>query len=114
MIGNLARRREQTENEAVDSTDLRTRRTPVRLAFANHMNRFVTGDGAPRTPERAEMLARVDPTLDRPVILFQDLLRYCTGRCWQMWARSPAAWSTAEAGGKAACLSVLMTRGEGW
>jgi hypothetical protein len=24
------------------------------------MNRFVTGDGAPRTPERAEMLARVD------------------------------------------------------
>src|SRR5271170_7539531 len=38
------------------------------------MNRFVTGDGAPRTPERAEMLARVDPTLDRPVILFQDVI----------------------------------------
>jgi hypothetical protein len=36
------------------------------------MNRFVTGDGAPRTPKRVEMLARVDPTLDRPVILFQD------------------------------------------
>jgi hypothetical protein len=56
----LARRREQVENEAVQQTDLRTRRTPVHLAFANHMNRFVTGDGAPRTPERAEMLARVD------------------------------------------------------
>ena len=39
------------------------------------MNRFVTGDGAPRTPERAEMLARVDPTLDRSVILFQDVTR---------------------------------------
>src|SRR5258707_11194006 len=38
------------------------------------MNRFVTSDGAPRTPERAEMLARVDPTLDRPVILFQDVI----------------------------------------
>jgi hypothetical protein len=38
------------------------------------MNRFVTGDGAPRTPERAEMLARADPTLDRPVILFKDVI----------------------------------------
>ena len=38
------------------------------------MNRFVTGDGPPRTPERAEMLARVDPMLDRPVILFQDII----------------------------------------
>jgi hypothetical protein len=37
----------QTENEAVQYTDLRTRRTPVRLAFANHMNRFVAGDRAP-------------------------------------------------------------------
>jgi hypothetical protein len=33
MIGNLDHRREQTENEAVQLTDLRTRRTPVRLAF---------------------------------------------------------------------------------
>ena len=54
----------------MQQADLRTCRTPARLAFANHMNRFVTGDGAPRTPERAEMLARVDPMLDRPVILF--------------------------------------------
>jgi hypothetical protein len=38
------------------------------------MNRFVTDDGGPRTPERAEMLARVDPALDRPVILFQDVI----------------------------------------
>ena len=43
------------------------------------MNRFVTGDGAPRTPERAEMLARVDPTLDRPVILFQDVIEILHG-----------------------------------
>src|SRR5580700_9492196 len=43
------------------------------------MNRFVTGNGAPRTPERAEMLARVDPTLDRPVILFQDIIEILHG-----------------------------------
>jgi hypothetical protein len=43
MIGNLVGRSEQTENEAVQQTDLRTCRTPARLAFANHMNRFVTG-----------------------------------------------------------------------
>jgi hypothetical protein len=49
------------------------------LAFANHMNRFVTGDGAPRTPERPEMLARVDPTLNRPVILFQDVIEILHG-----------------------------------
>ena len=99
MIGNLVRRREQTENEAVNYTDLRTRRTPVRLAFANYMNRFVTGDGAPRTPERVEMLARVDPTLDRPVILFQAVIEILHGAVWQLSARSPAAWSMAMAGG---------------
>ena len=52
MIGNLVRRREQTENEAVNLTDLRARRTPVRLAFANHMNRFVTDDGGPSFPDQ--------------------------------------------------------------
>ena len=43
------------------------------------MNRFVTGDGAVRATERAEMLARVDPTLDRPVILFQDIIEILHG-----------------------------------
>jgi hypothetical protein len=51
MIGNLARRSEQTENEAVQQTDLRTRRTPARLAFAYHMNRFIAGDGTPCSRE---------------------------------------------------------------
>jgi hypothetical protein len=39
MIGILVRRREQTENEVVQQTD-----TAARLAFADHMNRFVAGD----------------------------------------------------------------------
>jgi len=51
MIGNLVRRREETNNEVVQQTDLRTRRTSVRLAFANHMDRLVAGDGAPSSPE---------------------------------------------------------------
>jgi hypothetical protein len=38
MIGNLVRRREQTENEAVYWTELRT---PVPLTLADHMNRLV-------------------------------------------------------------------------
>ena len=48
MIGILVRRREQTENEAMQETDLRC--TATRLAFADHMNRFVAGDGTPSSP----------------------------------------------------------------
>src|SRR5258707_5949163 len=40
----------------MEQTDLHTCRTPARLAFADHMNRLVTGQGAPSTPERPEML----------------------------------------------------------
>jgi len=46
------------------------RRTPARLAFADHMNRFIAGDRAPSSPEGAKMLTRADPALDRPMILF--------------------------------------------
>jgi hypothetical protein len=71
MIGNLARCREQVENEAVHQTDLRT---PARLAFADQMNRFIAGDRAPSSPEGAKMLPRADPTLDRPMICSSTLL----------------------------------------
>ena len=54
----------------MEQTDLRPCRASVRLAFANHMNRFVTGDRAPSSPERPEMLTGADPALDGPVILF--------------------------------------------
>ena len=74
MIENLARRSEQTENEAVEQTDFRARRTSIRLAFAEHMNCFVTGDRAPSSPERAKMLACAYPALDRPMILFQNVV----------------------------------------
>ena len=50
MIGNLARRSEQIENEAVQQTDLRTRLTPARLAFADHMHRFIAGNVGSRAP----------------------------------------------------------------
>jgi hypothetical protein len=38
----------------VHQTDLRTRRTPARLAFADHMNRFIAGDRTPRGPKRSD------------------------------------------------------------
>ena len=51
MIGILVRRHEQTEHEVVQWTDLRTRRTPARLSFADHMDRLVAGDRTPSSPE---------------------------------------------------------------
>ena len=68
MIGILVRRREQTENEVVQHTD-----TTARLAFADHMNRFVAGDRTPSSPERTKMLACAHPAFDGPVILFQNV-----------------------------------------
>jgi NH3-dependent NAD+ synthetase len=51
MIGNLARRSEQTENELVQQNAHSTRRTLARWAFADHMDRLVAGDGTPSSPE---------------------------------------------------------------
>jgi hypothetical protein len=51
MIGNLVGRSEQTENEAVQQADLRTRCAPARLTFADHMNRFIASDRTPSAPE---------------------------------------------------------------
>src|ERR1700731_684266 len=39
------------------------------------MNRFVAGDRTPSSPERTKMLACANPTLDRTVILFQDVIK---------------------------------------
>src|SRR5271169_3884215 len=38
------------------------------------MDRFVAGDRAPSSPERAKMLACAYPALDRPMILFQNVV----------------------------------------
>ena len=67
-------RAEQAENEAVQQNNPATRSTFARLAFAHHMDRFVTGDRPPSSPERAKMLACTYPALDRPMILFQDVI----------------------------------------
>jgi hypothetical protein len=39
------------------------------------MNRLVTGNCAPSSPERPEMLTSADPALDGSVILFQDVTK---------------------------------------
>jgi hypothetical protein len=59
----------------MEQTDLHAHRTPARLAFADHMNRFIAGDRASSSPEGAKMLTRADPALYRPMILFQDVTK---------------------------------------
>jgi hypothetical protein len=39
-------------------------RTPARLAFADHMNRFIAGDRALSSPEGAKMLTRSRNLID--------------------------------------------------
>jgi len=65
---------EQAENEAVHQNNPPTRSTLASLAFADHMDRLVAGDRTPSSPKRAKMLAGVNPALDRPVILFKDIV----------------------------------------
>src|SRR5690349_14801072 len=50
------------------------RRTPKRLAFAEHVNRFVTGQGAPSGPKGPKTLAGLHPALDGPVVLFHHVI----------------------------------------
>src|SRR6202049_1622161 len=38
------------------------------------MNRFIAVDLSPSSPEGTKMLTRADPTLDRPMILFQYIV----------------------------------------
>src|SRR5262245_31027622 len=79
MIGNLVRRREKTEDEAVQQNGYSTRRTFARLSFANHMDRLVAGDRAPSSPERTKMLTGADSALDGAVILLQDVVKILHG-----------------------------------
>ena len=39
------------------------------------MDRLVAGNRTPSSPKRSEMLTRVDPSLDRAVVLFQDVIQ---------------------------------------
>ncbi len=47
----------------------------LRLAFADHVHGLIAGNCAPSAPKRSEMLTRVDPSLDRAVVLFQDVIK---------------------------------------
>src|SRR5271165_6700061 len=70
MIGNLVRRSEKTEDEAVQQNGHSTRHTFARLAFANHMYRLVAGDRARSSQnERKCWLTRI--WLPRCTIYFE-------------------------------------------
>src|SRR6516164_1338518 len=68
-------RGEQAENEAVQQNSPPSRRTSARLAFANHMNRFIAGDCTPSGPKCSEVLTCVNPPLNRAAVLFQDIIQ---------------------------------------
>jgi hypothetical protein len=78
------------------------------------MNRFIAADRTPGGPKGPEMLARLDPAFDSPMILFQDVIEVLHWSYWQFSSRAPSALSSTIAGGQPACLSVLITRGAGW
>ena len=59
----------------------------ARLAFADHMNRFVAGDRTPSSPERTKMLACAHPAFDGPVILFQDIIEILHGTVFRSCLR---------------------------
>ena len=63
----------------MEQTDLHTCRTPGRLAFADHMNRFIAGDRTPGSPEGTKMLACAHPAFDGPVVLFQNIVQILYG-----------------------------------
>ncbi len=50
------------------------RRTPHRLAFAEHMDGFVPGQRASGAPKRMEMLAGFHPPFDGAVVLFHHMV----------------------------------------
>jgi hypothetical protein len=43
-----------TNNKAMEQTDLRARRTAARLAFADHMNRFIAGSSFAKLARMSE------------------------------------------------------------
>ena len=59
----------------MEQTDLRAL---VRLDFANHMNRFATGNCAPQALRR-----RRGSAFDGPMVRFHDVIKILHGRCWQ-------------------------------
>src|SRR6516225_7546985 len=94
-------RAEQAENEAVQQNSPPSQRTSARLAFADHMDCLVAGDRTPSSPKRSEMLTRVDSSLDRPVVLFQDVIQVRHRPLPTVSSGAPSALSRTIAGGYA-------------
>jgi hypothetical protein len=58
----------------MEQTNSRPRHASVRLAFADHVDYLVAGQRSPSSPKRTETLAGVNPSLDGPVVLLQDIV----------------------------------------
>ena len=73
MVGNLVRRCEQTNNKAMEQTNPRRRRASAHLPFADHVDYLIASQRSPGSPKRTETLAGVNPSLDGPVVLLEDI-----------------------------------------
>src|ERR1700736_4963985 len=59
----------------MEQTDLRTHpHASTRGLCGSYEIAFIAGDRAPSSPEGAKILTRADPALDRPMILFQNIV----------------------------------------
>jgi hypothetical protein len=77
----------------MDQTDPSRRRTSARLAFADHVDYLVAGQRAPGSPKRTETLAGVNPPLDGPMFLLQDIIEVRPGRRRQPESSVPSRLS---------------------
>jgi hypothetical protein len=64
------------------------RTTPKGLAFAQHVDGFVTGQGAPSRPEGPKALAGFDPPLDGAVVLFHKVIEVTPDSMLTMFVQS--------------------------
>src|SRR5271166_4470048 len=78
------------------------------------MDRFVAGDRSPSSPERAKMLACAYQALDRPMILFQNIVEILHRSMPAILLQSLLGFEPHDGRWIPACSSVLMTRGAGW
>ena len=64
--------------------------TQSNLPLPDHVDSFVPLNGSPGRLEFSESLFGVYSTFDGLMILFEDAIQYCTGRCRQRWRSVPS------------------------
>ena len=63
---------------------------PPKLPFPDHVHRLISLNGSPRRLELSESLLGVHAPFDGSMVLLQDIVKYCMGRCRQRRRRTPS------------------------